>query len=355
MSLWVDKYRPQSLDRLSYHAGLAESLKHLAAANDLPHLLFYGPPGAGKKTRITCFLREIYGAGVDKLKIDYRAVSISESSNKTVDISTLSSNYHIEVNPSDVGHHDYFVVRELLKDIALTQQLDTSVRAFKVVVIAEADKLTRKAQQALRRIMEKYAANCRYILCCNSVSKVLAPIRSRCLAIRVAAPLREEIAGILQHVAKKESIRAPPELLELLAGECGRNLRRAILQLETVRVMQQSTVLSLPKEPPLNDWERYTLETANLIVEDQTPQRLLMVRGRLYELLSHCIPPDVIFKRLTVELIKNVDVQLKVDIVAHAATYEHQLQRGRKAIYHLEAFVAKFMSLYKKYLLDLMG
>ncbi len=44
------------------------------------------------------------------------------------------------------------------------------------------------------------------------------------------------------------------------------------------------------------DWEVYLRETASLIVQQQSPRRLLEVRERLYELLSHCIPPDVIMK-----------------------------------------------------------
>ena len=62
-----------------------------------------------------------------------------------------------------------------------------------VILLVEADKLTREAQQALRRTMEKYIASCRLILCCQSTSRVLPAIRSRCLAIRVAAPTIDEV------------------------------------------------------------------------------------------------------------------------------------------------------------------
>ena len=64
-----------------------------------------------------------------------------------------------------------------------------------VVVINEADTLTRDAQAALRRTMEKYMSNMRIILCANSTSKLIAPIKSRCLLVRVAAPTEEEVCG----------------------------------------------------------------------------------------------------------------------------------------------------------------
>ncbi len=91
-------------------------------------------------------------------------------------------------------------------------------------------------------------------------------------------------------------------------------------------------------------------ETANLVLQQQSPARLLEVRGRLYDLLSHCIPYDVIVAGLVRELVGKCDSVLKVRVVNLAAYYEHRLQRGQKAIFHLEAFLAQFMSLYKKFI-----
>ncbi|XP_044142040.1 replication factor C subunit 3 [Bufo gargarizans] len=349
MSLWVDKYRPTSLSKLDYHKEQATQLRNLVQCGDFPHLLVCGPSGAGKKTRIMCLLRELYGAGVEKLRIEHQ--SITTPSKKKIEISTIASNYHLEVNPSDAGNSDRVVIQELLKNVAQSQQLETSTqRDFKVVLLTEVDKLTKDAQHALRRTMEKYMSTCRIILCCNSTSKVIAPIRSRCLAVRVPAPSIDEICTVLFNVCRKEGLSLPQELARKIAEKSGRNLRKALLMCEACRVQQYP--FSSDQDLPETDWEVYVKETANAIVSQQTPQRLLEVRGRLYELLTHCIPPEIIMKSLLSELLNNCDGQLKGDVAQMAAYYEHRLQLGSKAIYHLEAFVAKFMAIYKRFMED---
>lgn len=137
-----------------------------------------------------------------------------------------------------------------------------------------------------------------------------------------------------------------------IAEKSERNLRRAILMLEACKV--QKYPFTKTQDVPEVDWQRFLQETGNLIVSEQSPSRLDQVRDRLYELLSQGIPSDVIFKGLVQILTKSCDIDIKAEILSFASLYEYRMQLGSKQIFHLEAFVAHFMSVYKKYNSDLL-
>ena len=85
------------------------------------------------------------------------------------------------------------------------------------------------------------------------------------------------------------------------------------------------------------------------VLSEQSPKQLLKVRGKLYDLLSSCIPPELVMRTLTQHLLKKVPMIVKHETVHHAAIYEHRMQQGSKPIFHIEAFIARFMSIYKKH------
>eukprot|EP01067_Filipodium_phascolosomae_P003836 Filipodium_phascolosomae@DN2680_c2_g1_i12.p1 len=204
--LWIDKYRPKSLKELSYNVETTQLLQRLVESQDFPHLLLYGPTGSGKKTRLGAFLYEVYGPGVRKLKVDNRNLKVSPTSSASVDINVVTSSYHLEVAPSEVANKDRVVIQQLIKEIAQSPPLQTTP-SFKMVVIMNVDQLTREAQAALRRTMEKYMKSCRLVLVCNSLSRVLPPVRSRCLCLRIGAPSNVEIVSILHQIADAEKLQ----------------------------------------------------------------------------------------------------------------------------------------------------
>lgn len=323
-----------------------------ATDGDLPHLLFYGPNGAGKKTRIAALLRALYGSGAEKQRLEHR--EFKTPTNKTIEVTTSASNFHIEINPGDAGANDRFVVQEVVKEIAQSGSLNSKIGArvgYKVVVLVEVDRLTRQAQAALRRTMEKCTVSCRLIMSCNNPSKVIDPVRSRCLGIRIAAPTEADICNVLHSVAAKECLKLPDKLAARIAKASNRNLRRAVLTLEACKVQRYPFEVDMPIELP--DWEIFIHGIASDIIRDQSPQKLLACREKLYELLSKCVPADVILKTLLKELSRNLDDELKPEIFRWAAVFEHRIQCGAKDIFHLEAFIAKFMSIYKHFIANM--
>ncbi|ODV80441.1 DNA replication factor C [Suhomyces tanzawaensis NRRL Y-17324] len=353
MSLWVDRYRPKSLSQLTYHDSITQNLAALSKSGDFPHLLVYGPSGAGKKTRIYSTLNEIFGAQVEKLKIDVK--TFTTSSNRKLEFNVLSSNHHLEITPSDMGNNDRVVIQDLLKDVASTEQVDfqnsQKKHRFKIVIINEADSLSRDAQAALRRTMEKYSTNIRLVLVCNTISNIIAPIKSRTLLVRIPSPSVHDISQVLLKVSKKEGLKYSTNnedeivrFLDNVAQHANRNLRRALLSFETL-AMQQETIQTGNNLDILNlDWEIIIKNMSRQIKTNRNVATLAKVRVIFYELLAHCIPARTILKTLLFELLGLFDDTSIIEgLVELASVFDERLSLGLKSIFHLEGFVAKAM------------
>lgn len=266
--LWVEKYRPMGLDNLDYNHENQSLLKKLGKCENMPHLLFYGPNGAGKKTRINCLLNEIYGDGVYKLKSDFWTHKVNSNS---IEVPLLSSNYHIDITPSDAENYDRVVLQSMIKETASnTQVVSKSSRNFMVIVINEVDQITTEAQAALRRTMEKYVNKTRMILCCENIGKVIQPLRSRCLLIRVPAPTTEDIHQVLKKIKAIEAPSMNDEWLYKIAEASQRNMRRAILQMQMCKmknVVNNSSDIFTP------EWKIHVRDLTRKIYTEQTPRQ----------------------------------------------------------------------------------
>lgn len=345
--LWVDKYRPKCFDELDLHPAITPTLRKLAAARDMPHLLLYGPSGSGKKTRVMALLREIYGEQVLSLKLEHKSVQVADS--KSIEMTTLSSPFHIDINPSDAGNYDRVVIMQMIKEIAQSVPVNVSKTQprFKVVVLNEAEKMTRTAQNALRRTMEKYMATCRIILIACSTSQIVSPLKSRCQGVRVAAHSQENIKACCATICSKEGVPCPSDaFIGSLTTSSSGNLRRAILMLEAARV-QGVSFSGDGTDIPRPDWNHFVSEIARDILTEQSPRKLFEIRGKMYELLAQCVPGELLLKELLMALLSMVTPTARGAIVSFGATYNHNMRLGSKSILHLEAFVANAMKVIK--------
>jgi replication factor C small subunit len=199
--IWIEKYRPQSLDDIKGQERITERLQSYIDRDDLPHLLFSGPAGTGKTTAATAIARTVYGD-------DWRG------------------NF-LELNASDERGID--VVRDRIKNFARTS---FGGYDYRIIFLDEADSLTDDAQSALRRTMEQFSDNTRFVLSCNYSSRIIDPIQSRCAVFRFT-PLSDEAVGAqTREIADAEGIELTDDGLDALVYAADGDMRRAINSLQ---------------------------------------------------------------------------------------------------------------------------
>lgn len=191
---WVEKYRPQSLQDLISHEDIIQTITKFIDENQLPHLLFYGPPGTGKTSAILACAKKLYSPG------QFRSMVL-------------------ELNASD--DRGINTVRGPILNFASTRTIFKS--GFKLVILDEADAMTQDAQNALRRIIEKFTENVRFCLICNYLSKIIPALQSRCTRFRFGPLSKEQILPRLQFVIEKEKVDVTDDgknaLIELAQGD----------------------------------------------------------------------------------------------------------------------------------------
>lgn len=196
---WVEKYRPNALQELISHEDIIRTIRKFISVDKLPHLLFYGPPGTGKTSTILACAKEIYSP---------------KEFNSMV----------LELNASD--DRGINVVRGQILSFASTRTIFNS--GYKLIILDEADAMTNDAQNALRRIIEKFTDNVRFCLICNYLSKIIPALQSRCTRFRFGPLNSEQILPRLQHVADAQNVNLTEDGKKALINLSGGDMRKVL-------------------------------------------------------------------------------------------------------------------------------
>lgn len=199
--VWVEKHRPSTLSEVVGQDDIVNQLQGYVASGDVPHLLFAGSAGLGKTTSAVALAKDLYG-------------------------DDWSDNF-LELNASDDRGID--VVRDRIKSFARSSfgQYD-----YRIIFLDEADSLTDAAQAALRRTMEQFTNNIRFILSCNYSSQIIDPIQSRCSVHRFTSANADAVIGRLETIAEEEGVDVTDDGYEAIAYAANGDIRRAVNMLQ---------------------------------------------------------------------------------------------------------------------------
>jgi len=223
--LWIETYRPRDLSEMVGQEDVRRHLRSFAEQGTLPHLLLTGPHGTGKSVAMECCARLLYGGG-------YR----ENLTVLNVPVLFAQGKQYLEEEPqfAHIYRRDESLlanVKRIVKWYASMRPLDAP---FKVVVFEGAEALTRDLQQALRRIMERYSATCRFVYMTRYASALIPAITSRCLPLFFSPLDRDQIISHLTSILEQEGVPVEADDLALIVEASRGDLRRAILLLEVV-------------------------------------------------------------------------------------------------------------------------
>lgn len=348
----LDKYNIiTSIDDITFHKNIYEDIITLKnnehSFDNIPHFLFFGSSGSGKNTLINFLLENIYDKRIyNKKKVAY---SVSGYSNSNVIYEVEQSDFHLTIEPSNSGF-DKYLIQEIVKEYAQQKLINVYgiKRNFKVILVKNIDNMSFFAQTALRRMMEKYSHVCKFILCGYQLSKIIEPIRSRCLEIRVPAPTNDEIFKTIFKIAIKEKKLLRLDDFNDIVINCDRNIKKAIWLLECI----------IHKINPHFNWKDKLMIITNYMLNVRkikviSGKHIEHIRQLLYDIFITNISGTKVITEMMTQLINglnsnesNIDNDLLkhkiLEIVSH---FEYNLSRGKRTVIHLEAFINNIMLL----------
>ena len=201
--LWTEKYRPNKLNDLIGQEHFTLDAKTWIEERNMPNVLIHGNPGNGKTSASLVLAKEILGE-------------------------SFIDNY-IEVNASDDRRLE--TVRTTIKNIAQSATIGDA--PFRIVLLDEMDGMTNDAQNALKRIMERYSSNIRFIITCNDRNKIIFALQIRCANYHFKPLSNESVLEVIQSILQKEGIIpfGANDLNSFIYAMNG-DMRRAITELQ---------------------------------------------------------------------------------------------------------------------------
>ncbi|MGC8651976.1 MAG: replication factor C small subunit [Candidatus Micrarchaeia archaeon] len=305
---WTEKYRPKSLSEVIGQKVIVERLRSFVERKNFPNMIFAGGPGVGKTACAIAMARDLYG-------------------------NNMPSSFK-EMNASDERGID--VIRGSVKEFAKTIAIgDVST---KIIFLDEADALTADAQHALRRTMEKYAAETRFILSANYASKIIEPIQSRCVVFRFKPLNESEMREYIARIEKGEGLELDEKAVEALIYVSDGDLRKltnimqsAAMQSKKITESSIYDVAARARPKEIISMLKYAIGGDFLNARNELDSLMLKLGMSAEDILTQSY-------REVQNL--NIDERMKLEIVKEIAECNFRIVEGANERIQIEAMLA---------------
>lgn len=310
-AIWTEKYRPKDFSEIKGQKEIVKRIKAFVELQNIPHLLFAGPAGVGKTTMALVIAKKIFK-------------------------DSWHQNF-LELNASDERGID--VIRIKVKDFARTRAIGDV--PFKIIYLDECDALTREAQQALRRTMENYTQNCRFILSANYSSKIIDPIQSRCAMFRFKPLEKKEIFAVIEKIEKEEKLKIDEKAKESLFNISEGDVRKV------ENILQSSAAISsnITEEIIYSMASAARPKEVDEVLKLAIKNKFIEARNKLMDImLNYGLSGLDIIKQIQKEIINlDLDNEKKMILMEKCGEIEFRMTEGSDEFVQLEALLSQFV------------
>ena len=312
---WIEKYRPRKLDEIVYQEESISILFNTLRTGELPHLLIYGSPGTGKTSSILALCNELFGPR----RVGERVIELNASDERGINVVR-----HKIIN---------------FAKVAIGSKDDNYLcPPYKIIILDEADAMTKEAQAALRKVMEETSNITRFCFICNYINQIIEPINSRCVKIRFKPIDQGCIIGRLKLIAKNEKLNISNEAIESIAKISNGDFRKSILMLQNIKYIKDdkdSEQHKISKDDIYRMCKYITQEELlnyiNILkdIKDERP-----IINKMLNITDDIINKGYIFISLINEIInyiigiKNIDDKAKSKILFELSNIEKNINDG---------------------------
>ena len=195
MELWVEKYRPTTLEEYVGNETIKNKIADYLKQGSIQNLLFHGVAGTGKTTLAKLIAK-----------------------NLNCDL--------LYINASDERGID------TIRDKIIPFASSMSFNDVKIVILDEADYITPQAQATLRNTIESCSKTTRFIFTCNYLERIISPLQSRCQTFEIIPPSKQEVWQKCKTILNDEGVSSSPKEVEPIVDAHYPDIRKIINTLQ---------------------------------------------------------------------------------------------------------------------------